>query len=57
MKPYHIKDEYFGVEVCLLLFPTDRWHYNHLFIGNLRQSKTFIWHPSDGLVKEVYFNL
>ena len=52
-------DEEFGldVEVCPALSPTDVWHNNNLFIGNLRRCKTFMWHKYEGLIDEHYFNL
>lgn len=54
-----LKEEYNGVEieVCPSLTPTDRWHYKNLFIGNLRRSKIFVNHITDGKVKELYYNL
>lgn len=53
------KDENGGIEieVCPSLSPTDRWHYQNLYIGNLRRSKSFIWDKEKGLESEVYFNL
>lgn len=50
------KDEAGGVEVevCPSLSPVDEWHYNNLYIGNMRRSKSFIYHPEKGCVKEVY---
>lgn len=59
MQPFDVKDEAFGVEieVCPSLSPTDRWHYNNLFVGNIRRSKSFVWSPTDGLLDELYFNL
>lgn len=58
-KAVTIKDENYGIEVeiCPSLCPTDEWHHNNLYIGNLRRTKTFIWHPDKGLIKELYFNL
>lgn len=59
MQPFDVKDEAYGieVEVCPSLSPTDQWHYNNLFVGNLRRSKTFVWSPTDGLLDEMYYHL
>lgn len=59
LQPFDLKNEVHGVEVevCPSLSPTDRWHYENLFIGNLRRSKTFVWSGELGLLEELYFQL
>lgn len=54
-----VKDEHHGVEVeiCPSLSPTDEWHYQNLYVGNMRRSKTFVYDREKGLVQEFYFNL
>lgn len=56
---YTIKDEEYGVEIeiCPSLSPVDVWHYNNLFIGNNRRSKSFVYERGKGLVSEIYYNL
>jgi len=53
------KDEYFGldVEICPSMTPTDAWHYKNLYIGNLRRSKTFVNHRTEGKIAEFYYNI
>lgn len=52
------KDEVAGVdvEICPTLCPTDRWHYQNLYIGNLRRAKAFVYEPGR-LVEELYYTL
>jgi len=54
-----IKDEYNGVEieVCPSLSPTDVWHYQNLYTGNIRRSKAFVYHRDKGMVKEFNYTL
>lgn len=54
-----IKNEDIGIEieVCPSLTPTDRWHYEKLFTGNLQRSKSFIWSGSKGLIQELYYQV
>jgi hypothetical protein len=54
-----MRDEVNGidVEICPALSPTDRWHWQNLYIGNLRRSKTFVWDKDNGCKQELYFNL
>lgn len=56
---YTIKDEHYGVdvEICPSLSPTDKWHYQNLYVGNIRRSKSFIHERGKGLVQEIYYNL
>lgn len=59
LQPFDLKNEVHGVEVevCPSLSPADRWHYENLYIGNLRRSKTFVWSGEMGLLEELYFQL
>lgn len=54
-----IQNEFNGVSIfwCPSLCPADVWHYQNLFVGNERRSKTFIYHKTDGLEKVIYYNL
>lgn len=54
-----LKNEDIGIEieVCPSLTPTDRWHHEKLFTGNLQRSKSFIWSPTKGLLQELYYQL
>lgn len=51
-----VKDENLGVEVeiCPSLSPVDEWHYQNMYVGNMRRSKSFIYDPDKGCIKEVY---
>lgn len=51
-----VNDEFAGVNIfwCPSLCPTDVWHYQNLYTGNERKSKTFVYHKNDGLQKVVY---
>lgn len=53
------KEEVNGVdvEICPSLAPVDEWHYQNVYIGNLRRSKCFVAHKELGVIKEIYFNL
>jgi hypothetical protein len=53
------KDEYYGldIEICPSMTPTDAWHYKNLYIGNLRRSKTFVNHITEGRIAEFYYNV
>lgn len=53
------KEEHFGidVEICPSLSPTDFWHYQNAYIGNLRRCKCFVRHRDTGLEREIYYNL
>lgn len=54
-----IRDEFCGtqVEVCPALCPTDRWHFDNNFTGNVRSSKSFHFDKARGRIAEVYYNL
>jgi len=54
-----VKDEFHGVdvEICPSLSPTDLWHYQHLYAGNMRRSKSFVYDKNHGLVQEIYYNM
>lgn len=51
--------EELGVEVEYIpsLCPTDYWHSFHLFIGNLRRAKTFVYHKDYGQTDQFIHNL
>jgi hypothetical protein len=57
IKPTLLKDEFHGVEVelCPSLSPTDLWHYDHLYTGNIRRSKAFVYHQKNGLIADYYY--
>lgn len=44
-------------EVCPALCPTDKWHDQNLYIGNLRRSKIFVYDKDRGLEAEYYYNI
>lgn len=54
-----IKDEYLGteVEICPSLSPTDNWHFDNLFTGNQRRSKSYLYSKTKGKVGEWFYNL
>jgi len=55
--PDHV--EHFGLEVviCPSLSPTDKWHQDMGFIGNMRRAKTFFYGKNEGLFLERTFSL
>jgi len=57
--PKFWKEEKFGVEVeiCPSLSPIDQWHYEKLFVGNVRRTKAFVYDRDKGKISEHYFNL
>jgi hypothetical protein len=52
-----IKDEYLGteVEICPSLAPTDNWHFDNMYTGNQRRSKSFLYSKTGGKVAEWYY--
>lgn len=52
------RNEEFGLtyEICPSLTPTDVWHSNNLYIGNLRRSKIFGYEKDSGLEFEFIYN-
>lgn len=54
-----MKEEHFGVdvEICPSMSPTDAWHYQNAYIGNIRRTKAFLRHFSEGLIQEIYYNV
>lgn len=53
------RNEEFGLvyEICPSLTPTDKWHDQNLYIGNLRRSKIFCYEYDKGLEAEFIYNL
>ena len=52
-----IKDEYLGteVEICPALSPTDNWHFDNMYSGNQRRSKSFLYAKKGGKIGEWYY--
>lgn len=52
-------DEEFGMELEIIpsLCPTDAWHNNQLYIGNMRRAKAFIYDKGEGQVQQLIYNL
>lgn len=52
-----VKDEYLGteVEICPSLSPTDNWHFDNMYTGNQRRSKSFLYATAGGKVAEWYY--
>lgn len=55
--PDHV--EQFGLEItiCPSLSPTDKWHQDMGFIGNMRRAKTFFYGKNEGLFLERTFSV
>lgn len=51
--------EEFGLvyEICPSLTPTDKWHDQNLYIGNMRRSKIFVYDYDRGLEAEYIYNI
>lgn len=51
--------ECFGVDVvyCPSLSPTDVWHSQNGYIGNMRRSQAFVYDVEKGLLSERFFHL
>lgn len=54
-----IKNEYLGteVEICPSLSPTDNWHFDNMYSGNQRRSKSFLYAKDGGKVAEWYYSI
>jgi anthranilate/para-aminobenzoate synthase component II len=44
-------------EICPALCPSDKWHDQNLYIGNLRRSKVFVYDKELGLEAEYYYTI
>lgn len=52
-----IKDEHLGteVEICPSLSPTDHWHFDNLYTGNQRRSKSFLYSKERGCLQSACY--
>ena len=55
----NVKDEYLGteVEICPSLSPTDNWHFDNMYSGNQRRSKSFLYGKTGGKLAEWYYSI
>lgn len=53
----NVRDEYLGtdIEVCPSLSPTDNWHFDNMYVGNKRRSKSYLYHLEKGKIQEGYY--